>query len=207
MNPFYYGKSGKESFLRKKTMKKSLLLPVAFLALIFLFFIQPAFSQSAPEITSLPDWVRNDWDFRTQKTGVWIADNTAYKSSDEPYKAYGLKWTYGNGKNYLHGELFGILDNEEKQPFWEFLEFWDPAAKELRVVQLGGNGTVGEGKITREEDGRLREQQTFTTRKGTQFQTGHLLWTSQDVQHTESYIIRNGEWVKNRYFQWKLKKE
>ncbi len=184
-------------------MKRIHLLTTGIFSLLLLTIALNAQSESGT--FKRPDWVQQDWDLRTSGSGTWIADNTKHQSGEEPAEAYGLKWTYGAGNSYLKGALFSITDGQRSEPIWEFREYWDGVAKELRVIQTGGDGTIGQGKITRQADGRLREEQTFVTPAGISFQTGHILWMEEHTQHTQSYVIQEGEWVKNRYYQWKLK--
>ena len=154
---------------------------------------------------SIPEWVLEDWAHRTQFEGVWIADNSDYKSDQEPYDAYGIQWSYGLGNQSLVGRLFVIKDNEEVADAWSFLEYWDAETKMLKVMQTGSNGTVGHGTIKKMDNGKMKEQQRFSTTNGDSYSTGHELWYEDGTQHTHSYDIVNGEWHKRRYYKWKLK--
>lgn len=183
-------------------MKRNHLFLFTFLIVLFGVLCLSANAQQ-----SIPDWVRNDWDQRTQKTGTWIADNTPHQSAEEPFEAFGMKWSYAPGKQYMKGQLFAVKDGVHTSPMWVFTEYWDAVDQELKVIQIGSNGAVGQGTIKKESDGRLREQQLFHAPQGLTFETGHLVWIENGVQHTESFVIKNGEWKKNRYYQWRLQEE
>ena len=157
-----------------------------------------------PRQGAIPEYIREDWALRTQGTGIWIADNAAFKSDNEPFDAYGLQWAYGIGNMHLTGRLFGLIDGEEAGVFWQFTEFWDPATSMHRVLQIGGNGTVGQGKIWREADGSIKEEQTFAPPGGKPFVTGHRTWMENGNQHVQSYNIANGVWEENRFYIWTL---
>jgi hypothetical protein len=42
--------------------------------------------------------------------GIWIADNSQYKTENEPFEKYALEWTLSPLKNSLKGRLYGIRD-------------------------------------------------------------------------------------------------
>ena len=123
--------------------------------LTFLFLVLSGFSlqaqntsedgQAVPAGAPIPQWLLDDWAARTAGTGTWITDNSAYKNENEPFDAYGLQWAYGIGKKHLNGRLYCIRDGKDIGAVWQFLEFWDPAAGEARIVQIGSDGTVGQG--------------------------------------------------------------
>ena len=155
----------------------------------------------------IPEYILEDWERRTQGTGVWITDNTAYQSENEPYDAYGLHWEYGIGKMHLKGRLYGLIDGKEAGTFWQFTEFWDPATSEHRVVQISADGTVGQGLIWQESDGRVKEQQTFTHPDKEPFSTGHRIWMENGNQHVQSYNIIDDEWQERRFYIWERQEE
>ncbi|MDJ0645505.1 MAG: hypothetical protein QNJ57_05905 [Flavobacteriaceae bacterium] len=72
---------------------------------------------------SIPAWVLDNWKKRTQESGIWVANNSGYKSKDEPYDKYGLQWEYGLGQKHLKGRLFVMKDNKEVGSIWQFTEF------------------------------------------------------------------------------------
>lgn len=162
-------------------------------------------TRKSPSNAVIPQWVRNNWAKRTAETGRWITANTEYKSEQEPYDAYGLQWEYGLGKNHLKGRLFCMNDGKEVGTLWTFTEFWDPATEKVRVLQIGSDGTVGQGTIWLEEDGKIKEQQVFTSPNRSSFESGHLTWMENGAQHIQSYTIKDGEWKKRRFYIWKLK--
>lgn len=184
-------------------MKKQILLflfTISFPLIILGQEKKPAGPAGAP----IPQWLLDDWAARTSGTGLWIADNSAYKSDNEPFDAYGLQWEYGLGKKHLKGRLYCIQNGKDIGSVWQFLEFWDPAAGEVRIVQIGSDGTVGQGRIWRLDDGSIKEQQVFTSPAGGSFETGHHIRIENGEKHTQSFTIEDGEWVKRRYYIWKL---
>ena len=156
---------------------------------------------------AIPKWLLEDWAERTQNEGIWITDNSKYKSEQEPYDAYGMQWEYGLGEKHLKGQLYCMKDGKDVGTIWQFTEFWDPHTEKVKVVQIGSNGTVGQGKIWLEKDGKKKEQQTFISPGGGSFKTGHLAWSERDELHTQSYNIIKGKWEKRRYYVWKLQSE
>ncbi|MCB9296955.1 MAG: hypothetical protein H6559_28120 [Lewinellaceae bacterium] len=185
--------------------------------LTFLFLVLSGFSlqaqntsedgQAVPAGAPIPQWLLDDWAARTAGTGTWITDNSAYKNENEPFDAYGLQWAYGIGKKHLNGRLYCIRDGKDIGAVWQFLEFWDPAAGEARIVQIGSDGTVGQGKAWRLDDGSVKVQQVFTSPGGGAFGSGHHSWMEGGAHHTQSFAIEEGKWVKRRYCVWKLSRE
>ena len=155
----------------------------------------------------IPKWLLEDWAERANNNGIWITDNTSYKSDNEPYDAYGLKWEYGLGKKHLKGRLYCIKDGKDAGTVWQFTEYWNPSTAEVHIVQIGNDGTVGQGSLWQEKDGSKKEQQTFVSPGGGSFETRHHAWMENGEKHTESYNIVDGEWVKRRFYVWKQKEE
>jgi hypothetical protein len=151
----------------------------------------------------IPDWVKEHWEERTKDGGIWIADNSSYRSEAERFDAYGLHWQYGLGDNHLKGRLYCVIEGKDVATVWNFTEFWDPVSGKLKVIQIGSDGTIGKGEIWRSEDGKLKEHQVYTTPGGGQFESGHLTWMDGKSQHTQSYSIQGDEWTKQRFYVWR----
>lgn len=161
-----------------------------------------AFATHALLAQSLPSHILEDWATRTHDGGRWLADNSNYKSASEPYDAYGLHWAYGPGERFLKGRLYGVIDGKEAGTFWTFTEFWDPQSSKRRVVQIGTNGTVGQGTLALIAGDTTQELQTFTRLDGTSFTVGHKAWMSNGAQHTRSFDVAEGTWKQRRYYVW-----
>ncbi|MDJ0645504.1 MAG: hypothetical protein QNJ57_05900 [Flavobacteriaceae bacterium] len=72
------------------------------------------------------------------------------------------------------------------------------------MIQIGSNGTVGQGIIRPEKDGKSKERQIFNSPNGSSRESGHVTWFENGVQHSQAYSIENGEWKKTRYYKWIL---
>ncbi|MCB0496187.1 MAG: hypothetical protein KDC79_08625 [Cyclobacteriaceae bacterium] len=157
--------------------------------------------------SDIPDWLLKEWESRTQDSGLWIADNSKYKSENEPYDAYGMKWEYGIGKKVVKGRLFVIKEGKDIGTLWEFLLFWDPAEKKAIIQQFGSDGTFGSGEISLESQHMSKSLQTFSSPAGIQFKTGHKSdYSNQEYIKTTSYsILEDGSWSENRVYYWKSK--
>ena len=194
-----------------KVMKKQMLIFLFSMLLPFASRAQkepissPQHDQVRPAAHHIPNWLLDGWAARTQDTGTWITDNSAYKSDNETFDAYGLQWEYGLGKKHLKGRLYCIRDGQDIGSVWQFLEFWDPAAGEARIIQIGSDGMVGQGRIWRLDDGSIKEQQTFTSPDGGAFDSGHHSWMEDGKYHTQSFSIEDEQWGKQRYYIWELK--
>jgi hypothetical protein len=124
---------------------------------------------------------------------------------NEPFEAYGLQWTYGNGNSHIKGRLYMIQDGKDVGDVWQFTEYWDPALGELRVMQIGNDGTLGQGKVWRNEEGIHLEQMTYVVPDGKSFISGHHMWMEDGAHHTQSFDIVNGIWEKQRFYKWHQK--
>lgn len=171
--------------------------------LLLLFSALVTISVHYQSIAQIPPWVIQDWEHRTQGEGIWIANNAKYKSQDESYEAYGLEWQWGLGKNSLTGRLYCILNGKDIRTAWTFLEFWDAEAKELRLVQVGSDGTVGQGIAWLESEGVTKSLQTFNSPNGSSFTSGHEAKTVNGDSHVSSFNVDGDQWTPRRSYIWK----
>jgi hypothetical protein len=171
--------------------------------ILFSFALIPApqvFSQSANPI---PQWLKEDWTERSANDGTWETDNSLYKNEQETFDAYGLQWKLGLGGNHLTGRLYCIREGNDVGTVWNFTEFWDPLTKQIKIVQIGSDGTVGQGTKWLEADHSIKEQQLFSSPDGGSFETGHRAWMENGDFHTQSFNINNGQWISQRKYIWK----
>lgn len=192
------------AYFYKKSLTMKFLLQICWLSTVIL--IHSAYAIAQTENKAIPQWVVEDWAVRTAGTGIWITDNSPFKSEQEPFDQYSIQWTYGIGNNHLEGKLFCLQNGERIVTAWSFTEFWDPEKEQVRVLQIGGDGTVGQGTLTREENGQIKEQQSYASPGGGSFETGHLMWFENGEHHTQSFQIVDGVWNKQRKYVWTLKK-
>jgi hypothetical protein len=162
---------------------------------------------SAPaQEPAVPQWFADHIAFMTQKSGRWITDNSAHKSKNEPFDAYGTEWKKGLGGKSMKGRLFGLRDDKEAGTFWEFLVYWHPGDKEVRVLQLGGNGVVGAGTMTSPEKGKTSLEQEFFNPDGSSIRVGHESEEGGDgVNVTRSInITADGTRQVQRTYTWRV---
>ncbi len=135
-------------------------------------------------------------------SGRWIADNSAYKSEQEPYDAYGIEWHAAFDDTTMRGRLFGLKDGIETGDFWEFRQFWHPHRKEAVLQQFGTGGAVGLGTLWR--DGQLtKADQQFYSSSGSVSRSGHASYFDAADRHvTDSFEIVNDEWLPRRHYVW-----
>ena len=149
--------------------------------------------------------IRDHVEFMSRDKTIWVADNTAYVSEQEPYEAYVTEWVAGPANGSLSGKLYGLKDGEPSVPFWIFAEYWDPETQTVRIEQFGW-GAVGKGALY-ESDSALYmlTDQVFHGFDGTQIRTGHKSSKPDENTHeTISYDIdSDGEWNERRTYVWK----
>lgn len=150
-----------------------------------------------------PRWFETHMEFMTRGGGRFITSNAPYHSDAEPLDQYGLEWSYGLGRKSLTGRLFGLADGKERATFWEFRTFWDPASKQVRVLQFGADGTVGEGWLAESEtEGVLASEQVFTSPEGGARRVRHESRDDVDAHATKSFKRAGDAWVADRDYTW-----
>ncbi|MEX0644969.1 MAG: hypothetical protein WD076_06650 [Parvularculaceae bacterium] len=166
-------------------------------------FLAVARAAEAPPPNAPPAWFLEEIAALAANGGRWIADNSAYKSEQEPYDAYGVEWKSSFDGTTLSGRLFGLKDGKEIGDFWEFRQYWHPGRKEAVLEQFGWGGTVGAGRMWREGD-KTKTDQTFFTVDGGAARSGHLsAMPDASTQVTESFDIKDDAWTARRRYVWK----
>jgi hypothetical protein len=152
----------------------------------------------------VPQWFRDAVAEASRDGGVWIADNSRYRSSAEDYDSYGLEWRAGIGGTSLVGRLFGRREGREVATFWEFRQYWDPIAGEGRLQQFGQGGAFGTGAIQRLRPDTTLLDQVFVWPDGSRTRSGHLeTRRGADERFSESFDIENGDWLARRTYSWR----
>ncbi len=152
----------------------------------------------------LPDWLSNHFEYMTQGSGLWVTDNSEYKSDQEPAEQYATEWKMSLGNQSITGRLFGIIDGKEIGTFWEFRTFWNPVEKKAYAYQFSGSGVVGMGEMWHEGDS-LKTRQTFYYPNGGLQENGHIQKDLSGAHETTSFSISEDVWTKNRFYSWELK--
>lgn len=150
-----------------------------------------------------PDWVARYFD---QMVGTWVTDNSAYRTTSEPFDAYGMEWKRGLGGKTLVGRLYAIRDGKEAGTSWEFREFWHPGHSELIASQFGSDGTYGAGPHQRKSDGTMEMLQTFYDPDGDATRVGHRSELKANELTTRSFDVQaDGTWKERRTYVWRRK--
>lgn len=174
------------------------------LATTFLFMALAGWPALADEATVPPAWFLEEINTLSAGTGRWVADNSGYKSEDEPYDSYVTEWVAGFAGSTLRGRLFGIADGVESGDFWEFRLFWHPAQRRVVMQQFGGGGTFGTGTMWRVDD-RNKMKQTFFGVDGSSRLVGHISYfRDARAQVTDSFDIDGDVWTPRRSYTWYL---
>lgn len=176
---------------------RSFLLPlVASVALIF----APVAAAAQP-----PAWFAGEIKALTAESGRWVADNSAYKSENEPFDAYVIEWTAGFDGHTMTGRLYGLKDGVATPAFWEFRQYWHPGRGAAVLDQFGWGGVLGSGTMANGGDGVTVTDQTFFQLDGTTRREGHRShFRGADTHVTESFDIVGENWTPRRTYVWKL---
>jgi len=143
----------------------------------------------------IPQWFLDDLE---ESIGTWIADNSEYKSDEEPYEKYGLEWKYGIGNTSLIGRMFAYQDGKEIGPFWQFRQYWDNESGQAVVLQFGWYGEIGAGTYRPLEDGSVEVIQNFVKPNGETRPVRHINKVADDHFSSTSFEMQDGEWVQDR---------
>ena len=151
-----------------------------------------------------PQWYLDDIKTLSAEGGRWIADNSEYKSENEPFEAYGTEWMSGFDGDTMTGRLFGVKDGKDLAfDFWEFRQYWRPDKREAVVEQFGWGGALGLGVLRQDGSGTLSDQ-TFYNADGSVTRTGHKShFPDKDTYVTESFDIVGDAWKPRRKYVWK----
>lgn len=153
-----------------------------------------------------PAWFLEEIGALSADGGRWIADNSAFKSPEEPFEAYGIVWVAGFDGVTMTGRLFGIREGVETPAFWEFRQYWHPGAGEARLDQFGWGGVLGTGPMSRQGDLTVTDQ-IFYRPDGSSYREGHRArFSDSDTHVTESFDIVDGVWSARRKYTWKREK-
>jgi hypothetical protein len=181
-------------------------IPVNVLVCLLVFTIAGPDNVTA-QSQSPPDWLNQHMSFMAEGTGVWIADNTPFKSENEPFDAYATEWKWGVGRQSINGRLYAIQDGKEVNSFWEYHVFWHPAERKALFYQIGSGGAVGIGEmrtIDSESGAERTTEMIFYAPDGSSWKDLHRLVESDGEHTTASFGFEDGRWTLQRRYIWKL---
>lgn len=159
---------------------------------------------STPADDLLPAWLLAEWELRTEGGGHWVADNSANKSADEPYDAYGMEWTWGLGKKTLKGRLYAAQNGKDVGTLFEYRLAWHPGEKKVLLTQYGSDGTFAFGAVMPIGEKRTEALQRFYAPDGSTFQVGHRVEINGDEMRIQSFTVSDGGvWTARRSYLWK----
>ncbi|MEQ8424031.1 MAG: hypothetical protein RIA63_04925, partial [Cyclobacteriaceae bacterium] len=96
-----------------------------------------------------------------------------------------------------------IRDGANVGTVWQFIDFWDPEIKQVRLIQIGSDGTVGQGNVRQDDNGGTKSIQKFVSPDGTSYLTGHQGKHINGEAHMSSFSIENDTWKPQRSYIWK----
>lgn len=169
--------------------------------LFFLLFL--ASSMNAQIDTAIPSWFVEEME---TQIGVWHADNSAYKSDNEPMESYAIEWRWNETKSGLKGKLYGFVNGNKTPVFWDFMMYWDFKQQAGVLFQIGINGTTGYGHFSYNEDrSESKIDQEFSMPNGKTYHEGHITKIMNEAEHIGSSfdISEANEWAKKRTYIWK----
>jgi len=156
----------------------------------------------AAQTAAAPEWFRELITALVADGDEWVADNTAYRSDQEPVDVYVLTWTWGPGRHSISGRLHAIVGGDRRPPLWEFRQFWHPIRREGRLVQYGTDGTVGDGALARDVDGRVVVEQDFWGPDGQSWRQRHEERATPRSRESRDARWVNGAWRDGRRYVW-----
>lgn len=157
---------------------------------------------TATQSAAAPEWFRDLMTALVADGDEWVADNSGYRSDEEPVDAYVLTWTWGPGRRSVSGRLQAMVGADRRPPLWEFRQYWHPDRREGRLVQYGTDGTVGEGALTRGADGGVIVEQDFWGPDGLSWRQRHEERATPRSRESRDARWVNGAWRDGRRYVW-----
>lgn len=138
------------------------------------------------------------------QVGTWKADNSTYKNENEPMTSYVIEWKFGELKNSVYGKLYGLIDSINVGTFWEFHQYWNPNTSSVAFIQIGGDGSIGNGTLTQLNNSEYELIQLFTnTKNETRYEKHSYLKPNANTEITSSFEQdKAGNWIKKRTYTW-----
>ena len=149
---------------------------------------------------TIPTWFIDNM---KNSIGEWKADNSKYKSKNEPITSYSMEWKWSFNKKSIDGTLYGFIGDKKIGPFWKFKQYWDLNASKGAVVQYGADGTIGIGNIENTGLNKSKTIQTFTNPKGISRLEGHVSKINKNSFTSTSFEIdKENKWNQKRTYKW-----
>ena len=159
---------------------------------------------SADEGASPPEWFRQHLAYLTAGDGTWLADNSSFKSEEEPYDSYQVTYVWGAGKQTASGSMRAYRNGKPTGVIWDYRVFWDPATRRCVIQQWGFGGAYGVGETKRVDETTLRSEQMFYGPDGSGSRSAHDWIVDGPLKHTtHSFSFENGAWKAGRTYVWK----
>lgn len=161
-------------------------------------------AETKPRLGAMPPaWFEEHVAFLIAGSGLWIADNSAYRSEQEVAEAYGIHWRPGLGNGSARGELFSIEDGRRTHTHWELRVYWDPGLGEARLVQWGQGGMMLSAQLSSVGDGRFRAEGHLSRPGGPVLRLAEEVHDADpDVQTNRSLALTDGVWTLQREYRW-----
>lgn len=166
----------------------------------------PGFSYNMYRIDKrIPDWFLREME---RTIGRWVADNSTYQSTEEPFDHYVMEWKWSENQQEIKGKLYGKTGNEIAGPFWEFRKYWDNDTHKAWLYQSSPDGTKGIGNLLPDATSILSAEQNFTDKSGQfLFTEKHVFEHKPSQMNITSYRLdSSGKWQKNRFYSWMKQK-
>lgn len=162
----------------------------------------------AQEGAGPPEWFRQHLAYLAAGDGTWLADNSGFKSDDEPYESYEVVYAWGAGRQTASGAMRAYRNGKRTGVIWEYRVFWDPSTRRVVLQQWGFGGAYGVGETRQVDERTLRTEQVFHGPDGSGSRGAHDWIMDGPLQHTtRSFDFENGAWKPTRTYVWKRAEE
>ncbi|MDH4110499.1 MAG: hypothetical protein OEW35_19645 [Gammaproteobacteria bacterium] len=173
-----------------------------FALLMFVCLTTPV--SNADDGASPPEWFRQHLAYLTAGDGTWLADNSSFKSDEEPYDSYQVTYVWGAGKQTASGSMRAYRNGKLTGVIWDYRVFWDPATRRGVIQQWGFGGAYGVGETKQGDEKTLRSEQMFYGPDGSGSRSAHDWIVDGPLKHTtRSFSFENGAWKAGRTYVWK----
>lgn len=140
--------------------------------------------------------------------GEWRTPNPDFGKDEYQAKEYVLRYKWGPYRQHVIGELLGTFESDEGEKqilFWTIYAIHNVQTGQTSALQINWDGSLGDGTLSRGEDGRIIADQTFYWANGKTERIRHVdtVDPSGKTYTSETFEMNaDGQWQEKNKWTW-----